>query len=355
MSFHNQTLLGGGGSAPGTPLTLDEEEGTKRKLSMLTADPINSIFEDREFKIFKTKQFERAYPGKQKLGATGRGIDMPPVVRDVEPFKPTLRRDDLSFAGAVGEGERNRPSDVIRAKKALANTGLFDFDVTKEKSTDAGPLLRDSAKAFQRLNGIKADGCIKPNCPTHKALDALFFPDGSTNSKASPVDLRPVAARAGAAAMGAGDSLLDQAGARPPAAGGGANGPTFLAQAKTPQRPGAPIGSGIKKPSGPVKWPSIVTRLLQREGGHNPSDPSNRGVAKKRLMTTCGARGCRRAHRTWTGLCAVSPKPRRARSTTTSLPAARWIKSRMPGSPNRSSMASSITVRKTRSSNYRRL
>ena len=55
MSFHNKTLLdgGGGGSAAGTSLSLDEENETKRKLSMLTADPINSVFEDREFKMFK--------------------------------------------------------------------------------------------------------------------------------------------------------------------------------------------------------------------------------------------------------------------------------------------------------------
>ncbi len=195
MSFHTKTLLGGGGSAPGAPLTRDEEKETERKLKMLTADPINSVFEDDEFKMFKTKQFERAFPGKQKLDATGRGIAPPPVVKDVEPFKPTLRRDDLNIAGSVGEEARNRPAEVIRIKKALSNTGLFDFDVTREKSTDAGTMFTDATKAFQRLSGIEADGCIKPNCPTHKALKAQFFPEGGTNSKASPVDLRPAAAR----------------------------------------------------------------------------------------------------------------------------------------------------------------
>ncbi len=83
---------------------------TERKLSMLTADPLNAVFEDPEFKIFRTKQFERAYPGKQQLDATGRGIDMPPVVRDVEPFKPTLRRDDLDLSGSVGEEAEYRPA-----------------------------------------------------------------------------------------------------------------------------------------------------------------------------------------------------------------------------------------------------
>ena len=124
-----------------------------------------------------------------------------------------MRRDDLNIAGSVGEEARNRPAEVIKLKKALANTGLFDFDVTKEKSTDAGSMFTDATKAFQRLNGIEADGCIKPNCPTHKALNALFFPEGGTNSKATPVDLRPAAARAEAAATGAGSPLLANAGA----------------------------------------------------------------------------------------------------------------------------------------------
>ncbi len=109
-------------------------------------------------------------------GSTGRGIDMPPVVRDVEPVKPTQRRDDLDLSGSVGEGERNRPAEVIKLKKALVNTGLFDFDVTREKSTDAGPMFRDATKSFQRLNGIEPDDCIKPDCPTRKALNARHIP-----------------------------------------------------------------------------------------------------------------------------------------------------------------------------------
>lgn len=60
-------------------------------------------------------------------GPLGRGIDTPPVVRDVEPFKPTRRRDDLNLAGSVGEEARNRPVEVIRMKKALSNTGLFSL------------------------------------------------------------------------------------------------------------------------------------------------------------------------------------------------------------------------------------
>ncbi len=93
-------------------------------------------------------------------------MDTPPVVKDVEPFEPTLRRDDLNISGSVGEDARNRPAEGIRVKKALANTGLFDFDVTKEKSTDAGDILRvqEGAKACRTGNPASVSICFRP-CP----------------------------------------------------------------------------------------------------------------------------------------------------------------------------------------------
>ncbi len=156
MSFHNKGLLGAG-SSPGTPLTLDEEEGTKKKLRTLSSDPLSRDLGDPEFMEFKTKQFERAYPGKQKLDASGRAIDSPPVVKDVEPFKPKVKRRDLDFGAPVGGGEtaRNGLSDLIGAKKALSNTRLFSFDVTKERSDEAGKRFIDAVKALQRNRSIR--------------------------------------------------------------------------------------------------------------------------------------------------------------------------------------------------------
>ncbi len=148
MSFHNKGFLGEG-SSPGTPLTLDEEEGTRKKLRTLTSDPLNRDLGDPEFMEFKTKQFQRAYPGKQKLDASGRAIDSPPVVKDVEPFKPKVKRRDLDFGAPVGAGEtaRNDLSDLIGAKRGLSNTKLFEFDVTREPSNVAGKRLPDALKA----------------------------------------------------------------------------------------------------------------------------------------------------------------------------------------------------------------
>ena len=54
------------------------------------------------------------------------------MVKDIEPFKPKVKRRDLDFGAPVGAGEtaRNDLSDLIGAKKALSNTKLFESDVT---------------------------------------------------------------------------------------------------------------------------------------------------------------------------------------------------------------------------------
>jgi hypothetical protein len=198
-------------------------------------------------------------------------MDTPPVVKEVEPFKPTLRRDDLNIAGSVGEEARNRPAEVIKLKKALANTGLFDFDVTREKSTDAGTMFTDATKAFQRLSGIEADGCIKPNCPTHKALGALFFPEGSTNSKAAPVDLRPAAMRAGASAGGStGSPLLAHAPKPPPTVKPPAQPPAATATAKDPW-PQSPVSTTFREE---IHKRESAQKNYQAVNRDNPAKPA---------------------------------------------------------------------------------
>ena len=52
MVFHNKSLLGEA-SSPGTPLTLDEEEGTRKKLRTLTSDPLSRDLGDPEFMTFQ--------------------------------------------------------------------------------------------------------------------------------------------------------------------------------------------------------------------------------------------------------------------------------------------------------------
>ena len=209
---------------------------------MLTADPLNSVFEDPEFKAFKTKQYERVFPGKQQLDAAGRGIEPKPKAVTLGPFKPTARRDDFKLTAAVGEDERNRPSDVIKLKKVLSNAGIHDLDVTREKSTDAGKILLASLGAGQGLLGTKVDRMVKPGGETLRALEAVSFPPGATGDKARPLDLTM------AAAKGTGNPLL-------------AHVPKSTPAVKPPAQPAA--GATAKDP-----WPQSPVSTSFREEIH---------------------------------------------------------------------------------------
>ena len=186
-----------------------------------------------------------------------------------------MKRDDLAFSAPVGPDSPNKLRDLVGAKKALSNTGLIDFDVTREPSHQAGSRFTDAVKEFQRAKGLKVDGLMNPEGPTIRAMRDTLFPPGTASNIGQPVDLKAESAAQPRR------SLIEKAGT---AAGeNGAHEGRQLAQANTPQQSGAPIGSGINTPSGPINWNPIVTKLLQREGGFNPNDPSNRGVRRKRL------------------------------------------------------------------------
>ncbi len=290
MSFHNKTLLGGGGSAPGTPLTLDEEKETERKLKMLTADPLNSVFEDPEFKAFKTKQYERAFPGKQELDASGRSIEPKPRAVTLEPFKPTVRRDDFKLTAAVGEEEWNRPSDVIKLKKILSNAGIHDLDVTREKSTDAGENLLASLGAGQGLLGTKIDRMVKPGGETLRALEAVSFPPGVTGDKARPVDLTKAAAGAST-----GSSLLAHA-APPP-----------VPRPHAVQPPAAGATPKDPWPQSPVST-TFREEIHKRESAQKNYQAVNRSDPTKPALGRCQLRpailqdiGMKDAQGNWTG------------------------------------------------------
>ncbi len=95
----------------------------------------------------------------------------------------------------VGETARNDLSDLIGAKRGLSNAKLFEFDVTKERSDEAGKRFTDSVRAFQGNRGLKIDGLMNPEGPTVKALRSLLFPQGTASNVGQPVDLSRGAAR----------------------------------------------------------------------------------------------------------------------------------------------------------------
>ena len=124
------------------------------RLDRLIGDPLRQELRDPEFLAFVDRQFNRAFPGPVRRDATGRQIESAPEVDDLEAFRPTVMRGDLELSGPVGARQKNRLTDLIGVKKALAKTGHLDFDVTEEASDKAGPRFQAALGRFQREHGL---------------------------------------------------------------------------------------------------------------------------------------------------------------------------------------------------------
>lgn len=156
------------------------------RLNRLIGDPLRQELRDPEFLAFVDRQFNRAFPGPVRRDATGRQIDSAPEIDDLEAFRPTVLRGDLELSGPVGARQKNRLTDLIGVKKALAKTGHLDFDVTEEASDKAGPRFQAALGRFQREHGLKADAVVKRDGPTLKALRQAVFNAGDGEGQGRP-------------------------------------------------------------------------------------------------------------------------------------------------------------------------
>jgi hypothetical protein len=78
----------------------------------------------------------------------------------------------------VGAGRRNRASDVLAAKRSLAWAGAYPREraIDTRQVTTAGSDLFAALRAFQKTNGLKSDGFMRPGGETETALDKLISP-----------------------------------------------------------------------------------------------------------------------------------------------------------------------------------
>lgn len=76
--------------------------------------------------------------------------------------------------GSIDPAANSHKEDVARTKRALAALGLFNGP------TDGIPVrgLFDAIRALQRTTGLAADGVMKPEGPTARALGLLMTRDG---------------------------------------------------------------------------------------------------------------------------------------------------------------------------------
>ena len=103
----------------------------------------------------------------------------------------------FNLTKAVGNNRGNRAEDVFKIKDTLSDIGFFHFD-----SNPAEPHgiftreLRDGIRGFQKDNGLRVDGILKPKGETEQALAQQFVaqgpkvkrPNGSFSDKPSEFD-----------------------------------------------------------------------------------------------------------------------------------------------------------------------
>ncbi len=103
----------------------------------------------------------------------------------------------FNLGKTIGKGWGAEPDDVVKTKTALQGLGYYKDEAAKRYETPGKPLtgfagtkLFDDLKKFQKDNGLKADGIMNPNGPTHKKMVTLLGKKANT-VETSPNDRKP--------------------------------------------------------------------------------------------------------------------------------------------------------------------
>jgi len=142
----------------------------------LTDIPDGPLFE--AVKSFQKRNGLRVDGQMDPGGPTERTVN-----RALAATKPLLpggetrkRPRGFSLFDGVGENQRNRPSDVFAAKRALAWAG--HYPAAKTRSFDGSPDadFAEGLRRFQVDNGLAVDGWMAAEGPTVRTLDAAIAP-----------------------------------------------------------------------------------------------------------------------------------------------------------------------------------
>ncbi|MDV7338449.1 peptidoglycan-binding domain-containing protein [Terasakiella sp. A23] len=90
--------------------------------------------------------------------------------------------DFFSVGKTISQSSNTQPDDVLKTKSALAQTGDYkipDFGITD--IPDMGMI--EGLKSFQKKNGLKVDGVMKPHGPTEAKLGEAMGRQGITNNE----------------------------------------------------------------------------------------------------------------------------------------------------------------------------
>lgn len=91
-------------------------------------------------------------------------------------FLPTALRE------TVGNGLTNHPGDIRNVKRTLSRLGYFDDDTENDYITRD---LDRSIRNFQRDNGLRADGVLRPGGETERAVQRDLWGFGQNEKPAS--------------------------------------------------------------------------------------------------------------------------------------------------------------------------
>ncbi len=103
----------------------------------------------------------------------------------------------FNLGKTIGQGWGAQPDDVVKTKTALQGLGYYNDDTAKRYETEgkpftdmAGTKLFDDLKKFQKDNGLRADGIMNPNGPTHKQM-VTNLGERANAVETSPFDQKP--------------------------------------------------------------------------------------------------------------------------------------------------------------------
>lgn len=77
--------------------------------------------------------------------------------------------DLLGLASTISSSHNTEPDDIIKTKNALAQTGHYEVSSFGTTPYPDSPMI-DGMKNFQKDNGLKVDGVMRPGGPTETAL-----------------------------------------------------------------------------------------------------------------------------------------------------------------------------------------
>jgi hypothetical protein len=165
------------------PRRIDSDD-LDRDLAALVDDPMYWRDRDPDYVNHVGRQFERVHgPGGPALGPDGKrrgSLEVPGLRR---------RPGDDRLSAAVGRDAPNRPGDVAKVQRGLAETGDYAFTAPRERTGQPSPDLDRALVSFQTRKGLEPDGRAAPKGPTVQAMAAGA--EGAAGSETSRSRERP--------------------------------------------------------------------------------------------------------------------------------------------------------------------